>query len=510
MLPKKSGTASGGGVVSSVHRNSSHAAAGYVGVALVLAGAMMLTPLIALLAFPEETALAPYFIFPSVGTMLVGYLVYYFGAKGAAAMTLTRVEAAGVTTLIWVLAVVVYAIPLVLSGILGIPEAIFESTSGLTTTGFTVVDVASCPKLFLLHRSLMHYVGGVGLILVLACVVSDAHGLKMYNAEGHTERLLSGVTSSARTVLVLYTGIIVAGVVALAVAGMPVFDAINISISAVSTGGFAVRPDSMASYDSFAIELIAVVLMLAGATNFLLNFMLLQGKFRAFLRHAETLPFWGIVVVSTILLAAMLLAGDEADTPLEAMRIGLFQVVSVMTSTGLQTVPSFATLLSGILYVLVFLMVVGGEAGSTAGGIKVYRLVVYVKGMLWSLREKFGHRRRVYSTKINRFGKSLECSKEELSSVQMYVGVYMTLLAICGFVFALFGASVGEAVFEAASCLGNTGVGVGFIQNGSSPVVLLAGSAAMLFGRLEIFPLVFGLRWMLHGIGEEARSVARR
>lgn len=493
-----------------VHRNSSHAAAGYVGLALILVGAMMLLPLTALPFFPQETDLAPCLIFPSVGTMLAGYLIYYFGAKGAAAMTLTRVEAAGVTTLIWALAVVAYALPLVLSGLLDVPEAVFESTSGLTTTGFTVIDVASCPNIMLLHRSMMHYVGGVGLILVLTCVVSDAHGLKMYNAEGHTERLLSGVSSSARMVLVLYTGIIVAGAVAYVVAGMPLFDAVNISISAVSTGGFAVRPDSMASYDSFAIELITVVLMIAGATNFLLNFMLLHGRFRAFFRHAETLAFGGIIAVSTLLVAAMLLAGGQAETPFEAARVGLFQTVSVMTSTGLQTVPSFASLLSGILFVLVFLMVVGGEAGSTAGGIKVYRLVVYAKGLLWSLRESFGHRRRVYSTKINRFGKSIECTKGEVSAVQVYVGVYMTLLAACAFVFALCGASLGDAVFEAASCLGNTGIGVGFVQNGSPAVVLLAGSAAMLFGRLELFPLAFGIRWMLHGIGEEARNGARR
>lgn len=496
--------------MSSQHRDSSHAAAGQVGVALVFVGAMMLTPLAALPAFPDEVSLAPCFIFPSVATMLLGYLVYYFGAKGTAMLTLTRVEAAGVTIAIWALAVAAYAAPLVLAGALDVPEAIFESTSGLTTTGFTVVDVASCPRLLLLHRSLMHYVGGVGLILVLTCVVNDAHGLKMYNAEGHTERLLSGVAGSARMVLLLYTGIIAAGVAALAMAGMPLFDAVNISISAVSTGGFAVRPDSMASYDSFAIELIVIVLMLAGATNFLLNFMLIQGKFRAFARHAETIPLYGIVLASTLLVAAMLVADRTTGTPFEAMRAALFQVVSVMTSTGLQTAPSFVALCPGVLYLFVFLMVVGGEAGSTAGGIKVYRLVVYVRGLFWSLREKFGHRRRVYSAKINRFGKSIECTKEEVSSVQVYVGVYMTLLAVCGFVFALCGASLSDAIFESASCLGNTGVGVGFIHNGSSPIVLLVGSAAMLFGRLEVFPLVFGVRWMLHGVREEARNVARR
>ena len=495
--------------MASLHRNSGHAVAGYAGLALVFIGAMLLVPLLVLVAYPDEVRYAPCIIFPGVLTMLVGYLVYFFGARDAAAMTLSRAEAAGVTVIIWILAVAAYALPLVAAGLLTVPQAIFESTSGLTTTGLSVVDVAACPHIMLMHRGMMHYVGGVGLILVLTCIVSDAHGLKLYSAEGHTERLLSSTASSARMVLVLYTGIIALGAVAYVIAGMPVFDAINISISAVSTGGFAVRPDSMASYNSFPIELITIILMLAGATNFLLNFMLLQGKFRAFVRHAETIPFIGIIIAGTAVFAALVFASGQADSAAEAARTGLFQTVSVMTSTGLQTIPSFGLLVPGILYLLVFLMIVGGEAGSTSGGIKVYRLVVYSRGLIWSLRERFGHRRRVYSTKINRFGKLIPCSKDEIASIQTFVGVYVGLLVICGFLFTLFGASVGDAVFEAASCLGNTGIGVGYLSAGSSPVVLIAGSVAMLFGRLEIFPLIFGLRWMLQSIEEEVRHAAQ-
>lgn len=494
----------------SVHRNSARAIAGYAGLAVIALGAALLVPLAVLPFYPHETRLAPAFIFPGVCVMLIGYLVYFFGARDAAALTLSRAEAAGVTVIIWLSGIVVFAAPLVLAGLLTVPQAIFEATSGITTTGLSVVDVASCPKIILMHRGMMHYVGGVGLILVLTCLVSDSHGLKMYNAEGHTERLLSSTAGSARMVLVLYTGIILIGAVAYAIAGMPVFDAINISISAVSTGGFAVRPDSLASYDSFAIELITIILMMAGATNFLLNFMLLQGRFRAFARHAETGAFLGIIIAATAVVAALLFSsGMEPNVP-EALRVSLFQTVSVMTSTGLQTIPEFGSLIPSILYVLVFLMIVGGEAGSTSGGIKVYRLVVYSKGLLWSLRDRFGHRRRVYSNKINRFGKRLECRPEEVSSVQTFVGVYVGLLVICGFIFALFGASVGDAVFEAASCLGNTGIGVGFLHAETSPVVLVVASAAMLFGRLEIFPLIFGMRWMLQAAKEEVRYVAQR
>lgn len=163
--------------MASLHRNSGHAVAGYAGLALVFIGAMLLVPLLALVAYPDEVRYAPCIIFPGVLTMLVGYLVYFFGARDAAAMALSRAEAAGVTVLIWILAVAAYALPLVAAGLLTVPQAIFESTSGLTTTGLSVVDVAACPHIMLMHRGMMHYVGGVGLILVLTCIVSDAHGL---------------------------------------------------------------------------------------------------------------------------------------------------------------------------------------------------------------------------------------------------------------------------------------------------------------------------------------------
>ncbi len=496
--------------MTSAHRNSAHTVARYTGTALMLIGATMFVPLVVLLFRPQEAPLAPCIIFPAVTTMLAGYLICFFLAKDGRALTLSRAEAAGTTLLIWVLAIIAYAVPLVCSGTLDASQAIFESTSGLTTTGLSVVDVASCPMMLLLHRSMMHYVGGVGLILMLACIVSDSHGLKLYSAEGHTERLLARTSSSARMVLVLYTAIIAVGTVAYIVAGMPAFDAVNISISAVSTGGFAVRPDSMASYDSPAIEAITVALMVAGATNFLLNFMLLRGKFRTFLRHAETPMFLAIAAGASVMIAGLLYASGQAGSLLDAARAGVFQAVSVMTSTGLQTVPSFGALAPGILYILMLLMVIGGEAGSTSGGIKVYRLVVYVKSLIWALRDKFGHRRRVYSNKINRFGASIECTPEEIASVRTFVGVYLLLLIACGFIFSLFGASLGDALFESASCLGNTGIGVGFIQAGSPDAVLIVASIAMLFGRLGIFPLIFGLKWMLKSIGEEARHVAHR
>ena len=282
----------------------------YIGVALIFVGFVLLVPLAMLFVYPGEMDLCPSYALPSVTVTLAGYLVYFHSNRDGAP-SLNRKESGSVIVLVWVLAILVNALPLMTSGLLSPVHALFEATSGLTTTGFTVIDADCCPKVVLLHRSLMHYLGGVGLILVMTSVISDSCGLGLYNAEGHADRLLAGSARSARAILILYTGVIFVGSLAYVIEGMPAFDAMNIAVSAVSTGGFAVRSDSLASYDNLAVELTTVVLMVAGATNFLLNFMLAQGRFRSFFKHAETPALFGIIVVSSLLAAISLLAEDE-------------------------------------------------------------------------------------------------------------------------------------------------------------------------------------------------------
>lgn len=484
---------------------SSRSIVRYVGIALIFVGFVLLIPMAVLLVWPQEYHLAPYYAIPSVLVAIAGYLIYFYSGQQAARV-LNRREAGSVIVLVWICAILVNAIPLALTDTLDGVKALFEATSGLTTTGFTVVDVDSCPKMILLHRSLMHYLGGVGLILFMTCVISDSRGLGLYNAENHADRLLAGSVRSARAILVLYTGIIAVGAIAYVIEGMPLFDAVNISISAVSTGGFAVRGDSLASYDSLAIELTTVVLMMAGASNFLLNFMLLQGRFRAVLKHVETLAFFGIVAVATLIVGVLVLSESQSMGLLQSLRVSLFHVVSIMTSTGLQTVDSEFFFAPSILFVFIILMFVGGEAGSTAGGIKVYRVVVHLKSILWHARDRIDHSRRIHRNEVNRFGKRMECGLSERLSISSFIGIYFLLYGLCIFAFVLCGASLDAAFFDAASCLGNTGFGVGFVGPDSSSPVLIVACVAMLFGRLEILPIMFGFIWMAQGIKRSTRN----
>ena len=147
-----------------------------------------------------------------------------------------------------------------LTGEYNFTQAVFECTSGYTTTGLSVVDVSKCPKIFLLYRSVMLFVGGIGLVLVLTCAVSDRYGLRLFNAEGHTDKLLPNLKKSARVILSIYSVYIILGIIAYVIAGMPLFDAINHSIAALSTGGFSTQKESLLAYHSIPIDIITDVL----------------------------------------------------------------------------------------------------------------------------------------------------------------------------------------------------------------------------------------------------------
>lgn len=465
----------------------------YGGIAFMFVGLAGLIPLAVLPFYPDEVALAPCFIFPGLGAAIIGYLVYFAVPDPGPAARLTRGQAAACTVLVWLLAIIVYALPFIAADMLSPIQALFESTSGLTTTGLSVVDVERCPAIFLFHRSLTCYLGGVGLVLILTCMVTQTGGLGVYNAEGHTDHLLPSAAKTARMILIIYNGLIIVGAVAYIAAGMTPFDALNIAMCAVPTGGFSTHAESIAYWNSPAIEAISIVLMLAGGTNFLLLFLLLRGKFQAFLAHIETPLYAGVVVVMAAATGVLFYAQGLCADRGEAIRAGIFQTVSVLTSTGFQTIPSFEGLSPALLFLFVLLMLCGAEARSTSGGIKLYRIAVAFLGLGHDLHERYGNKRHVTSIKINRFGKRSVLTEVDVAEAQTYVVLYLLIGAVGTFLFILCGATLQEAVFDFVSCLGCTGVGCGFLGAESGAAPLLIACVGMLLGRLEIIPLFMGM-----------------
>ncbi len=466
----------------------------YLGGVTILVGIITLLPLLVLPAFPEEVIYAKYFIIPGVIAILGGYLLRFL-LQGKAVGSLEKKQAALIVVGAWVIAIFLGAMPFWLTGSYTLTQALFESTSGWTTTGLTVVDVSTAPRLFLLHRSSTHFFGGIGLVLVMVSILSDRRGMRLYTAEGHADRLLPNLLHSSRLILTIYAGIILVGFLLYILFGMPWFDALNHSIAAVATGGFSTQPDSIGHYHSFAIELITILLMVLGNISFFAHLQLLRGKFRLVGKYCE-IRFTCFLLLVFVPLLAMLFFHTEASSWLESFRLALFQAVTAFSTTGFQTVPQFSALPQGAIFLLTLLMLIGGGTGSTAGGIKQFRVYVLLKNFIWSLRQKGSHKRVVQVEPIHWPNGEAFLDEKEKNEILTFASLFVCLFFLGTFILTCYGYPIGAAMFEFSAALSNSGVSCGVMTATATEGVLWTGTIGMFIGRLEIY-VVFLALWRL-------------
>lgn len=478
--------------------------AGYLGYITMIAGAIVLLPLAFLPAFPNELPYAVDFLAPGGVSIAAGYLLSLL-IQGRLRGQLHKHQDSVIVAASWIIAILVSAMPFVLTGHYNFTQAVFETTSGFSTTGLSVVDVDSCPNLFLAFRSIMLFFGGVGLVLVMTSVISDRYGMRLYTAEGHTDRLIPNLLRSARTILAIYAGYIAAGTILYIAFGMPWFDALNHSIAALSTGGFSTRSQSIGYYHSVPIESITIVLMLLGSTNFMLHLQIIRGHFSSWLRHCET-RLWLIALAFAIPIVSAVILGSIAQTLPEAVRIAAFQVVSALTTTGFQTVDSFKNWPPAAMLLMILLMLIGGGAGSTAGGLKQARVAVLFKTIVFELRAKFNHKRMVRTDTIYQFGQRQVLSDADKSSTGVFFAAYLILFFIGTFIFTLYGYPVLDSAFEFASALGTVGLSMGVTGYGAPAGVLWTGTMGMFFGRLEIYVILMAAARVFKDAAEGLRG----
>ena len=460
--------------------------AGYLGVVLMLIGGIILLPLLVLAAYPGEAVWASCFLVPGVGAVLAGYL-FYLLIRGREKLRLCGRQDALIVVCSWILAILFCAIPFQMTGQYNLTQAVFECTSGWSTTGLSVVDVELCPRIFLMFRSIMLFFGGVGLVLVMVSVLSDRHGMRLYSAEGHSDRLLPNLVKSARMIIAIYTGYILSGTFLYMVFGMDWFDALNHSIAALSTGGFSTRAESIGYYNSAAIEAVTIVLMLLGCTNFLAHLYLIRGKFGNFFQYCEVKFQLFVCALFTPVLAGFLVLGGFAGGVGQGLRDGIFQAATALTTTGFQTVPSFAVWSSPLILLMTLLMLIGGGTGSTAGGIKQIRVCIALKSLCWSLRARITQKRTIHADALRKLDGyeylTPESRLENLEFILLYMAVFTAgtlVLCACGY-------GIGDSMFEFSSALGTVGLSVGITAADAPPVVLWAEIIGMFVGRLELY-----------------------
>ena len=437
-------------------------------------------------------------------------------ALGVIAMVLTRnhrkelqkKEGYIIVAFGWFFMALIGTLPYLLTGTIpGFTNAFFETMSGFTTTGATILnDVEALPKGILFWRSITHWIGGMGIIVLAIAILPllGIGGMQLFAAEAPGpggDKLHPRITDTAKRLWLIYVGYTLAETLLLWAAGMSFFDAINHSLSTLSTGGFSTKNASVSFWnDQPLIQYIIMVFMFLAGTNFVLSYFAFKGRFSKIINDEEFKLYGFFIVALTLVtalfiysqadLAASSIAHPMVYGPLEsALRHGLFQVLALITTTGFVTADftAWTPLLTIIFFGLMFL---GGSAGSTSGGIKIVRHLIMIKNGVLEFKRTL-HPNAILPVRYN----NRSVHQSIVFNVLGFFILYMLSFIVGVLVFSLLGLDFQTALGGAASTLGNVGPALGDLgpvhtyHDLSLPAKWWA-SFLMLIGRLELFTVL--------------------
>ncbi len=438
-------------------------------------------------------------------TLLTGIVAMFFtrGHK----KEVKRKEGYLIVTFGWLVMSASGVLPYILSGAIpNLTDAFFETISGYTTTGASILnDIESLPKGILFWRSLTHWIGGMGIIVLAIAILPllGIGGMQLFAAEApgpNADKLHPRITDTAKRLWFIYFGYTVAETILLKLAGMSFFDAVNHALATLSTGGFSTKNASLAYWnDQPLIQYIVILFMFLAGSNFVLSYFAFKGKVQRVLRDEE-FKYYSIFILLFVVIAAIVVY-TRAEVPLSerfpmvlgegesAFRHALFQVIAVVTTTGFVTADFTAW--TPFLTVFFFgLMFSGGSAGSTAGGIKVMRHILIIKNGLLEFKRTL-HPNAIIPVRFNR----KTVTEHIVYNIIAFFVLYMLLFLVGAAVLGLLGLDFVTAIGGAASSLGNVGPAFGSLN----PVSNFSGLPAlgkwwcgflMLAGRLELFTVL--------------------
>ncbi len=529
---------------------------GYLCVFLAFVGGITLLPLLIIPFFPGEWICFPAFLIPGGSALILGTVLGFLLTKGRQKGKLAKFQDSVLLVFIWLTTVLVGALPFFLAdkvaffggndGALSMSfsESVFESVSGYCAVGFTVLhgftgagepvfssflDASQgyCSHVFLLYRAITQFFGGVGLVLVVASAVSDRFGMQLFATEGHNDRLLPNLAKTAKATFGIYMIIIALGTISMWLFGMDWFESLCHSIAGMATGGFSTRISGFYQYSNpnpilgfvspVGIEITIMIVMILGATSFLLIWNALTMKWKNVIKDAE-LRFMGFVILLFTILGLFLVMyqfdGGKGQDFATSLRYSVFQMISCVTTTGFGNAPSVIILGQGVVALSIILMIIGGGVGSTAGAIKQLRVVIALKYLWWSILHKFSPSRFRYPHYFMRAGKPVEVTDDLYKENVNYIILYLVVLMVPTIILVFLPKGGDGSYFNATESLylvssslsgtGNTivdflGLRISVFNNGGNAMwsyylVLWIMSVCMFLGRLEILPVYYALR----------------
>ncbi len=457
---------------------------------LQVLGLTMLLPLAVSLIYREPESMFA-FIVTAAGLLLSGTVITI--RKPEKKDVYAR-EGMATTAIAWLIVSVFGALPFWISGeIPNFADCIFETASGFTTTGATILnDIEGMSKACLFWRSFTHFLGGMGVLVLMLAIMpqNDTRTMHIVRAEspGPTVgKLVAKMSFSVRILYCMYIALTVLEAIFLLFGGMNLFEALCHAFSTAGTGGFGITNGSIADYDSVYIDVVITVFMGLFGINFSLYYLLLLRKFSQVFKNEELRGFLGICAASILIISLNTMG--HYDGFFTALRYASFQVFSIISTTGFATADYTEwPVLSQVIIIL--LMFVGGCAGSTGGGLKVSRIMTLFKTAVKEIRTALNPR-AVITVKCD--GKALDQSI--IKGVSSYFVVFMFIMVLSMLILALDGHDLGTTTTAVITCMNNVGPGVGEVSPsgnfaGFSEWAKILLSFDMLLGRLEIYPLL--------------------
>jgi len=451
---------------------------------LVLSG-FMFFPLVISVYYKEYVALA--FLLPITIGLFLGSIILALTKSDKKEMS--KKDGFILVVSSWILASAFGCIPFILGAHLNFTNAFFETMSGFTTTGASILtNIEILPKSILFWRSLTHWLGGMGIIVLAVAIlpILGIGGFQLIKAEspGPTmEKLSPRITSTAKYLWSAYIVLSLVETILLLFGGMNLFDALTHMFGTMATGGFSTKNTSIAYFHSAYIDWVITIFMFLSGMNFALHFKLMMGKFSVF--KDEELRFYVFIILAAVLIVTIKLLHYYGDF-FTSLRYAVFQVVSITTTTGYVTADyeKWPYLAQAILFLMMF---VGGCSGSTGGSIKIIRIYTLLKQAINEMKY-YIHPKGVFLLKFN--GKPVK--KDTVYAISGFFFLYITTFFVIALLVSAFGINLLTALSASAATLGNIGPGFGMIgpvENYSHlpSIVKWILSFAMLIGRLEIY-----------------------
>ena len=471
-----------------------------IGKIMILLALLMCLPLIVCIVYQEELINYIAFTIPISILLIIGVL---FTLKKADNKKMLAKEWFIIVGVSWLIMSLFGCLPFIISGVLSNPfDAFFEITSGFTTTGATVISNPSIEELLINNHSIMfwrsfsHWIGGMGVLVFILMIIPESdegsavHILRAESPGPQVGRLVTKMKASSRILYLIYIGLTLIQVILLwAGPDMDLYSSLIHSFGTAGTGGFSISNISIEAYSSYSQYVIAVFMIIFGI-NFTMYYFILIGNFKDVLKNEEIKWYFGILIASVVLVCISIF--NRCANFEETFRLSLFQVASIISTTGYST-TNFATWPSSALIIIFILMFMGSCAGSTAGGIKCSRIVIIIKSAIRKLKAMINPR-KVETIRVDK----KPITDDTISSVHSFVIVYIVVFLLCAIIVSFDPMKNNDfttSLTASLACISNIGPGLGAVGpygsfaefNGFTKFLL---SLEMIAGRLELFPLL--------------------